>query len=146
MSFGFGIGDIITAGTLCKNIYDRCKNSRGELWDLYIKTFNLHGILITVENGWRKHHLSEEKRSRLAGLVMPISELLREMESRLLEYTSLGTKTPGICDQIGWAWKGGGADFEKKLDSDISLLSLFYNRFVSHTFESFVKYNSTHPL
>ena len=101
MGFGFGIGDIITTGTLCMNIYDRCKHSRGEFKDLSIKAFNPHGILSIVENGWRTQNFLEEDRAKLRGLVMPILELLRELESRLLKYSSLGTKALGICDQIG---------------------------------------------
>ena len=125
------IGDVIAVGTLCMNIYDRCKASRGEFRLLSIKAFNLHRSLKTVEDGWRAHNLSGEHRAQLQGLVMSISELLRELESRLLEYKSLGKETPGsICDQIGWALKGGGTDFEKRLDSHINMMILFLNRSV----------------
>ena len=128
MSFGFSVGDVIAVGTLCQKIYSRCDSARGEFKDLSIKAFNLHGILTTIENGWRAQNLSEEDRVQLRGLVMPISELLRELENRLLEYGSLGRKTSGsICDQIGWAWNGGGTVFERRIDSHIISLNLFLN-------------------
>ena len=90
--------------------------------------------------------MSEEHRAQLQGLVKSISELLRELEGRLTEYDSLGKETPGrIWDQIGWAWKGGGTDFEKRLDSHISMMSLFLNWSVGN-FELLREWSSTHAL
>ena len=129
MSFGFSIGDIIAVGTRCMNVYNRCKGSRGDFKEFSIKALNMHWILSVVEDGWRAQNLSEGHRMKLEGLGLPVAELLRELERRLQEYGSLGRKTPAsICDQIGWAWKGGGTEFEKKLDSHINSLNLFYNR------------------
>ena len=141
-----GIGDIIAVGTLCMQIYDRCKGSRGEFKLLSIKAFHLHRSLKTVEDGWRAQNLSGEHRVQLQGLVSSISELLRELESRLLKYQSLGREMPGsISDQIGWALKGGGTDFEKRLDSHINMMILFLNRSV-HNFESLKTWSATYVL
>ena len=140
------IGDIIAVGTLCMNIYDRCKGSRGEFKLLSIKAFNLHASLKIVEDGWHARDMSEGHRGQLQGLVKSISELLRELEGLLTEYDSLGKETPGrIGDQIGWAWKGGGADFEKRLDSHISMMTLFLNWSVGN-FALLREWSSTYAL
>ena len=132
----FGVGDIIAVGTLCKTIYTRCEHSRGEFRDLSTKAANLHEILTTIHNGWRARNPSADDLAWLQRNLTPVSELLRELETRLSEYASLGRKTRGsIGDQIGWALKGGGAGFEKRLDSQIRMLSLFLQTFVGRYLE-----------
>lgn len=37
---------------------------------------------------------------------VPLLESLRGLDKRLRKYISLGTKAPGICNQVGWAWEG----------------------------------------
>ena len=101
LSFGIAVCDIVTAGIICMNICDRCKHSQGGFKDLSTRAFNLHAILAIVQDSWRTQNLLEENQMKLKGLMVPVSELLGELESRLLKYASLGTKMPGICDQIG---------------------------------------------
>ena len=48
--------------------------------------------------------VTDEERQELEAIAVPLSDSLRKLESQLQKYSSLGTKTPGLCDQTGWAW------------------------------------------
>ena len=60
----------------------------------------------------------------LESISVPLFESLRDLDKRLRKYSSLGTKAPGICDQVGWAWEGG-VGLRQKLDSQINSLNIF---------------------
>lgn len=101
MSVGFSIGDVIAVSNLCLQIYDRCKASRGEFREFSAQALSLRGTLTSIENLWRGQRLTDEERVELEAIALPLSESLRKLENQLQKYSSLGTRTPGICDQIG---------------------------------------------
>ena len=127
MSVGFGIGDVIAVSNLCLQFYDRCKASRGEFREFSAQTLSLRGTLTSIENLWRGQRLTDEERVELEAIALPLSESLRKLESQLQKYSSLGTRTPGICDQIGWAWDGKGR-LPQKIQEQMFPLNTFYTR------------------
>ena len=127
MSVGFGIGDVIAVSNLCLQIYDRCKASRGKFREFSAQALSLRGTLTCIENLWRGQRLTDEERVELEAIALPLSESLRKLENQLQKYSSLGTRTPGICDQIGWAWDGKGR-LRQKIQDQIFPLNTLYTR------------------
>ena len=66
----------------------------------------------------------------LESVSVPLLESLGDLDKRLRKYSSLGTKAPGICDQVGWAWERG-VGLRQKLDSQINSLNIFNTRLVA---------------
>ena len=102
----FGIGDVIAVSNLCLQIHDRCRASRGDFKKFSAQTLSLRGTLTSIGNLWGAQRLTDEERLELEALAVPLSESLRKLEKQLEKYRSLDTRTPGIWNQIGWAWNG----------------------------------------
>jgi len=124
----FGIGQIVSACTLCYQIYDRCSASRGEFKSLSIQALGLHDILKTIENVWRQGSLNEEQYISLRERVVPLLELLQTINSRLSQYNSLGTKSPKLSDKIRWAMGGGAGEMRNEMNSQLQGLIAFNTR------------------
>ena len=127
MSVGFGVGDVVAVSNLCLQIYDRCKASRGEFREFSAQALSLRGTLTSIANLWEGQRLTDEERVELEAIALPLSESLRKLESQLRKYSSLGTRTPGICDQIGWAWDGR-EKLPQKIQDQIFPLHTLYTR------------------
>jgi hypothetical protein len=76
MSADFGIDFIISAGNLCYQIFDRCKNSRGKFKDFSIKARNLRGILRFTADVLRRESLPDEHLASLKDIIDPLIEVL----------------------------------------------------------------------
>ena len=127
MSVNFGIGDVIAVSILCQQIYDRCKASRGEFEEFAIQALSLRGTLTSIECFWRGQRLTDEERQEFEAIAVPLSDSLRKLESQLEKHSSLGTKRPGLCDQIGWAWDGKDR-LPQKLQAQIFPLNTLHTR------------------
>ncbi len=127
MSLGFGIGDIIAVSSLCLQIHDRCKASRGESREFSAQTLSLRGTLTFFKNLWREQRLTDEERAELEAIALPLSQSLHVLELRLQKCSSLGTRTLGICDQIGWAWVGREG-LRQKMQGQIFPFNALYTR------------------
>ena len=123
----FGISDVIAVSNLCLQIHDRCKASRGEFKEFSAQALSLRGTLTSIGNSWGGQRLTDEERVELEAIAMPLSESLRKLEKQLEKYRSLGTRTPGIWDQIGWAWDGN-EKLRRKIQDQIFPLNTFYTR------------------
>lgn len=122
MSADFGASSIISACNLCYQIYDRCKSSQGEFKDLSNQARSLRVILKNIE----KQNLTAENLASLKVIVEPLVEKLNTASMRLRKYSSLGSGSSRISDQIGWALGGGSVEIRRSLSEQVQELTLFY--------------------
>lgn len=121
-------GAISSACTLSYQIYTRCSASRGEFRRLSIQALSLHDILKTIRGGWRNGTLTNEQLKSLRSRVIPLLELLQNIDARLKTYSSLGTKSPKLTDKIAWAAAGGATEVRDELNSQLQGLLAWNTR------------------
>lgn len=124
----FGVSSVISACTLCYQIYDRCNASRGEFKRLSTEALSLHDILETIEGVWRHGNLTNRQLTSLKSRIMPLLDLLERTSARLEKYSSLGTNSPKLSDKINWAIAGGAAEIHSELRSQLQGLIAWNTR------------------
>jgi hypothetical protein len=126
MSVDFGAGQILTAISLCYQVYERCQSSRGEFKALSVQTHTIREVLQIIES--RRSNITAQNYETLKPIVERLVQLLREMNRRLAEFHSLGTEKPEVWDKIKWAIDGGSKDVRAELDSLLGQLTAINTR------------------
>lgn len=111
----FGIGQIVTACSLCDQICDRCNASKGEFKLLSTRALKLRTVLKTIEDTWRQEGLSQEEYASLKERIRSLCGLLQTICNRLNRYSNLGTKSPSLQDRLRWAMDGGATPVRTEL-------------------------------
>jgi hypothetical protein len=73
-----------------------------------------------------KQNLTAENLASLKIIVEPLVEKLNTTSTRLRKYSSLGSGSSRISDQIGWALGGGSVEIRRSLSEQVQVLTLFY--------------------
>lgn len=128
MSFGYGVGDVLSVAAICWQVYKKCKDSSGEFKDVAVEVSCLHSVLKETEEVLSEENLDSQQQDRLKPLKNGVLDLLKELERRLEKYESLGTQSKRALDRMGWAVEGGVAELRQKLISQTTLLDAFNNR------------------
>ena len=126
MSFGFSVGDFLTVGAFCWQIYKRCKESSGKYAELSREVSALYAVLKETEELLTQQDSTTAQQARLATCRQNCEDVLQDLDALLLKYESLGTKSQRSFDRMGF----GTHEIDSirlKLISSASMLDAFNN-------------------
>lgn len=101
MSFGFGVGDLLTIGQFSWNVYKKCKDATGNYAELSSEVSNLHAVIKETEEMTSQQVLEPQQKARLATCVESCNDVLRDLDGILDRYESLGTSASRNLDRLG---------------------------------------------
>ena len=100
MSFGFSIGDLITVSTLAWQIYKSCKDSSDDFKNLSSDVASLHIVLKESLEHIQEQDLDVERKESLVAVGKSCQDVLKDIESKLEKYDSLGTQSQRTWDRM----------------------------------------------
>ena len=100
MSFGFSVGDFCTVTTLAWQIYKACKDSSDDFKNLSNEVASLHIVLKESFEHLQEEDLDLERQKSLVGIGQGCEDVLKDIESRLDKYESLGTQSQRTWDRM----------------------------------------------
>ncbi|KAI4243321.1 MAG: hypothetical protein L6R40_003493, partial [Gallowayella cf. fulva] len=126
MSFGFSGGDFLAVGRLCWTVYKKCKDSPGTYAELTGEVNNLRAVMFETEELVSAQQLSVKQQEKLAGCQKGCEQVLKDLDTLLAKYDSLGTQSRRVFDRM----RLGNEDvngIRKRLILNVTLLDAFNN-------------------
>ena len=124
MSFGFGVGDIVTISALAWKVFKSCKDASEDFKNLSGEVVSLHVVLKETEDLVSEHEMNRDQATQLKHLAAGCQKVLEDLEQLLTKYQSLGSKSQRTWDRLKWG-KEGIADVRARLTSTTSMLSTY---------------------
>ena len=131
MSFGFGVGDIVTVSTLAWKVFKCCKDASEDFKNLSGEVVSLHVVLKETEDLVTENEMNRDQTSQLKHLAAGCQKVLEDLEKLLNKYQSLGSKSQRTWDRLKWG-KEGVADVRARLTSNTSMLSAYNSVLVKY--------------
>ena len=131
MSFGVGIGDIISVSTLAWKLFKSCKDAPGEFKNVASEVVSLHVVLKETEELIAEGNLSTHQATQLQHLTDGCQNVLQDLTGLLKKYQSLGTKSQRTWDRLKWGSEGI-ANVRTKLISNTTMLSAYNTAMVKY--------------
>ena len=131
MSFGVGIGDVVSISTLAWKLFKSCKDASGDFKNLAGEVVSLHVVLKETEELVAENDLSSRQNSQLQHLADGCQEVLQDLEDLIRKYQSLGTKTQRTWDRMKWGSEGI-ANLRSRLISNTTMLSAYNTTMVKY--------------
>ena len=126
MSFGFGVGDFVTVGQLCWNVYKKCKDSPGNYADLSTEVGNLHNVIKETDELLSQQQLTTDEKAKLITCRQGCEDVLKDLDGLLVKYQNLGTKAQRAFDRAGFGMQDM-VGIRLRLISNVSILDAFNN-------------------
>lgn len=129
-SFGFSAGDFLVVGQLCWKVYKKCKDSPGNYAELSGEVSTLYAVMKETEELLSQQNLSADQEAKLRPCQQGCDKVLKDFNSLLVKYESLGTKSQRTFDRMGF----GNQDIHGirlRLLSNVTMLDAFNNAYVS---------------
>ena len=131
MSFGYSVGDFIGLGQLAWQVYKSCKDAPGSFKNISSEVLSLHAVLKEVEETLSGCSLSQAKRANLVKITSGCQDTLRDLQSLVNKYESLGTQTKRTWDRMRWH-SNDIAELRARLTSNTVMLTAFLRYYISH--------------
>ena len=131
MSFGYGVGDIITTTKLAWTVWKSCRNAPESFSSISQETLSLHAVLKEAEEIFSGRELTNSQQEGLQTVVNGCKAVLRDLQALLGKYESLGSQSKRTWDRLRW----GDEDIAKlrmRLTSNAALFNAFL-QYVSRT-------------
>lgn len=122
MAEPISIGAIASLCHLAWQVYKLCKDASESFKNVSSEVLSLHAVIREAEENLTKH-LS----TKLAGLTIVVAgcrDVLTDLETLIVKYRGLGTKTQRVWDRMGWHTEDI-AELRLRLISNTGLLSAF---------------------
>ena len=103
MSFGFGLGDIITLSCLSWAVYQACREVPSTFGQLSQEVLSLYAVLKETEEALGEQEMAVSRQQGLSIVVTGCKTLLEELQTLLKRYEKAGSKTNRTLDRMGWA-------------------------------------------
>ena len=124
MSFGFSIGDFVTVSSLAWQLYKSCKDSSDDFKIVANDVVSLHIVLKEIEEQYKEQTLERSQQVHLATLTRNTRGVLKELETLLEKYDSLGTQSQRTWDRMRWGMEDVKR-LREQLTSSTAMLSIF---------------------
>ena len=124
MSFGYGIGDLITVGTLAWTVYKSCKDAPESFRNIAQEVSTLHLVIKEFGETLSDQTLSTTQQTHLKVAGDGCHSTLKDLQKLIEKYERLGTKSKRTWDRIGWGAQPI-ADLRSRLVSNTVLLTAF---------------------
>ncbi|KAL8642606.1 MAG: hypothetical protein Q9226_008488 [Calogaya cf. arnoldii] len=96
MSFGFGVGDFVTVGTLAwkvyKNVYKAAKDAPESFQKVHRDVLSLHAVLKEAGESIFDPPLSLQRQQRLHTIVDGCTSVLDDLQGLVNRYEEMGTQ------------------------------------------------------
>lgn len=104
MSFGFGLGDLVTVSSFAWNVYQNCTKSPAEARILTSELHALCGLLQTLSDNQRHYleTLADVQILRLLEAYKACHDVLKDVSLVLSKYSSLSTSNPNAWSRLRW--------------------------------------------
>lgn len=128
MSFGYSVSDFVLLGTEAWKIYKRCKSAPAGFSALQIEVKALYIVLQEVAD---LPQFGDDSTQQLQGTKLELVgkgayDVLKELETRLSEFESLGNRNKRFRDRFRWPQEEVDT-IRLRLVSQINLLTAFIN-------------------
>jgi hypothetical protein len=137
MSFGFSISDFVTISAFAWKIYKSCKDSSDGFKSISSDVAGLHIVLKETEENLSEQNLDADQERRLNDLCAGCNGVLKDLDSLLERYNSLGTKSQRTWDRMKWGLEDI-SDMRERLTSNTAMLTAFntaLTRYVTSQFQ-----------
>ena len=124
MSFGYSISDFITLGQLAWTVYKSCKDAPESFGNISQEVLSLHVIIKEFEDNVSGQAMTAAQLTGLRTVGDGCRSVLRDLESLVAKYESLGTKSKRTWDRLAWGFKDI-AELRARLTSNTVLLTAF---------------------
>jgi hypothetical protein len=124
MSFGYGVGDFVLLGQLAWQAYKSCKDAPESFKNISTEVLSLHVVLKEVEESLSSYSLPQSKQASLGSIASGCQDVLRDLQSLVDKYKSLGSQTKRTWDRLRWH-SNDIAELRARLTSNIMLLTAF---------------------
>jgi hypothetical protein len=124
MSFGVGVGDVVTFGRHSWKAYQLWKNAPKSFKDISIDVLALLTLLEEVDKIFSGQSFPESRRDSLAKIRRGCDSILDKLQSIIDKHKSLGSDNKRTMDRLTWPSK----DIDKlwvRLHSYITMIGTF---------------------
>lgn len=101
MSFGVGLGDLLTLPVLAWNVYKLCRDSSPQYQSIKGDVASMHAVIKETEE-LEGLKLKPEQQERLAMLKKNCQDVLLDLKKMVDGYESLGTQQQRTWDRMKW--------------------------------------------
>ncbi|KAK3203624.1 hypothetical protein GRF29_106g156928, partial [Pseudopithomyces chartarum] len=105
MSFGFGVGDLITVIKLTEKVRERFVTAPSNYGNIKAEMRNLHGLFRDMEDLLLYHQISDERAETLSGIQDDCQRVLEELAEKLEKYVGMDKKGASALEAMSIAWK-----------------------------------------
>lgn len=126
MSFGFSVGDFLAVGQLSWKIYKKCKESPGNYKELSTEVGALHNVIKQTEELFSQQDLTSQQKDTLLECQQGCEDVLKDLDSLLVKYESLGTNSRRTFDRMGFGTQDMN-NIRLRLILSVSNLDAFLN-------------------
>jgi hypothetical protein len=111
MSFGFAIGDFVALGTLAWGLYKQCKGASADFAEICNEVLSIHTALRELEDEAQNedsilNRAGKGRQKELNNIVQNCTQILRQLESLVTRYRSLGTSQKKVWDRVKFGDEG----------------------------------------
>lgn len=129
MSFGFATGDFVALGKLAWGLYKQCKGASAEFAEVCNEVLSIHTALRELEDETQNedsilNRAGKGRQKELDNIVQNCTEVLRQLETLVTKYRSLGTSQRKVWDRVKFGDEGIQV-IRNKLVLHTSTLTLF---------------------
>ena len=124
MSFGFSISDFITVPALAWKLYLSCKESSDDFKNISGQVASLHIVLKETSEHLSEYNLAPDREAQLIGLGKQCYDVLKDIESLLDRYESLGAASQRTWDRMRWGFEDTSA-LRDRLMLNTTILATF---------------------
>ncbi|TAQ83149.1 hypothetical protein B7494_g8527 [Chlorociboria aeruginascens] len=102
LSESFHLRDLIAVGQLAWTVYKSCRDAPESFGKISLEVSSLYAVLEHVKETFSGHQLSETERNRLRIITDGCNDVLRDLQSLIDKYQTLGTKSKRTWDRMRW--------------------------------------------
>ena len=99
---GLSVGDFFLISALTWRVYKSCKDSSHDFQSISTDVLSMHVVLKEIEDHILDRSLPKAQEENLTSVAQACHAILKELESVLGKYESLGTKAQRTWDRMRW--------------------------------------------
>lgn len=126
MSFGFGLGDVLSAAQLALSVYNACKEAPAGFKALAEEVEAMYIVLQSIRKSISESEteIAVKRREELNRVSRGSLSVLKELQDLLNKYSSLGSSYRKTWDKLRWGDEKVDL-LRSRIISNISLLTAF---------------------
>ena len=124
MSFGYAVGDVIVIGKLAWSVYKSCIDAPASFGNIAQEVIALEVVIRQFSEAFEWQELSDLEKRRLEIIGKGCEDVLRDLQTLVNKYDSLGLNAKLSFDRLKWA-AAPVDELRTRLISNTTILSAF---------------------